>query len=259
MKTPRQQESGAGGCFGKGCLLFVALAFLLVIAFAGGTFWAIKRLQNTYSTTTPTSFPELTTGSQEGDAQELEADADAGEPTDAEESAETDEGLQRGSSEPSIAALQQRWRAFEKAADRHQKARIQLTDQEINTLLQNDPKLRGKAQVSVQENVGHVKVSIPMSDLLGGNTGSWAGTLFGVEGRYFNGAATVRPSPDGDPAKAQISNVQVAGQTVPETFLDQRFFGSPSVRGLITDWLQDQEIERFEIRNNQVIAETRGR
>jgi len=257
MKIAPRQESGAGGCFGKGCLLFVALAFLLVIAFAGGTFWAMKRLQNTYSTTTPTTFPELTTGSQEGDAQELEADA--GEPTGGEAFDKTDQTPQRGSAAPSVAALQRRWRAFEKAADRHQKARIQLTDQEINTLLQNDPKLRGKAQVSVQENVGHVKVSIPMSDLLGGNSGSWAGTLFGVEGRYFNGAATVRPSPDGDPAKAQISNVQVAGQTVPETFLDQRFFGLPSVRGLISDWLQDQEIERFEIRNDEVIAETRGR
>ena len=75
MKIAPRQESGAGGCFGKGCLLFVALAFLLVIAFAGGTYWAMKRLQNTYSTTTPITFPELTTGWQEGDAQELEADA----------------------------------------------------------------------------------------------------------------------------------------------------------------------------------------
>ena len=253
MNTLPHDES-RGGCLGKGCLLFFALSFLLVIAFAGGTYWAIKHLQNKYSTTTATSFPERSIGWQEGSSGNSEAQA--AEPNEADE---PDELPREGETAASASSVQQRWRAFEKAADKHQKARIQLSDQEINTLLQNDPKLRGKAQVSIQENVGHVKVSIPMRDLLGGNAGGWAGTLLGVEGRYFNGAATVRPSPDGDPAKAEISNVQVGDQTVPDTFLDQRFFGFPSVRGLITDWLQDQEIERFEIRNNQVIAETRGR
>ena len=250
-----QEERRGSGCLGKGCLLFFALTFLLVIAFAGGTYWAIKRFQNTYSTATPTAFPELTTGWQEGTAEE-DLDTEAAEPGALDDDNEVP---QPGEAPGSVASLQQRWRAFEKAADRHQKARIQLSDQEINTLLQNDPKLRGKAQVSIQENVGHVKVSIPMSDLLGGTADGWAGTLLGVQGRYFNAAATVRPSADGNPSRAQISNVRVGDQTVPDTFLDQRFFGFRSVRGLITDWLEDQEIERFEIRTNQVIAETRGR
>ena len=249
------QERSRSGCLGKGCVLFLGLSLLLVIAFAGGSYWAIHRLQSTYSTDSPTTFPELTTGWQEGTVDDTEADDAAARP-------QTNVPPQRDyptAAPVSVEEVQARWRAFEKAADRRQKARIELGDREINTLFENDPKLRGKAQVSIQENVGHVQVSIPMSDLLGGNAGSWAGSLLGVEGRYFNGAATVRPSPDGDPAKAEISNIRVGDKTVPEAFLDQRFFGFPSVRNLITDWLNDQQIERFEIRGNRVIAETRGR
>lgn len=253
MNTLPQQQS-RGGCLGKGCVIFLGLSLLLVIAFAGGSYWAIHRLQKTYSTDSPTTFPELTTGWQQGTEDETETD----EVVRAERNPPPQESYP-SAAPVSVAEVQARWRAFEKAAERRQKARIELEARDINTLFENDPKLRGKAHVSIQENVGHVQVSIPMSDLLGGNAGGWAGTLFGVEGRYFNGAATVRPSPDGDPAKAEISNIRVGDKTVPDEFLDQRFFGFPSVRNLITDWLDDQQINRFDIRGNRVIAETRGR
>jgi hypothetical protein len=255
-ETPLPPQRSSSGCLGKGCIIFIAFVSLLILAFAGGTFWALKRLQNTYSTTTPATFPELTTGWQQSTGDDLEPDTVA--PDEAYDIREAPQTAQPRRSRETVAALQSRWRAFEEAADRHQKARIELTDEDINTLFANDPKLRGKAQVSIQENVGHVRVSIPLTDLLGRNADGWAGSLLGVQGRYFNGSATVRPSPDGDPTKAQISNISVADQSVPDTFLDQRFFGFPSVRTLMTDWLEDQAIERFQIRGNQVMAETRG-
>ena len=248
------QPQSRSGCLGKGCLLFLGLSLLLVIAFAGGSYWAINRLQDKYSTNSPTTFPELTTGWQEGS--EEETDPNAAERAQRDLAPQTPPAILPP---VRVEEVQARWRACEKAGNRRQKARIELGDREINALLENDPKLRGKAQVSIQENVGHVQVSIPMSDLLGGNAGGWAGSLFGVQGRYFNAVATVRPSPDGDPAKAEISNIRVGDQTVPDGFIDQRFFGFPSVRNLITGWLDDQDIERFQIRGNRVIAETRGR
>lgn len=259
MLNQTQKQRSGGACLGKGCMLFSAFCLVLIIAFVGGTIWAVKQFQNTYSATTKTTFPELTTGWQQGSADNTAEEELEGEPLEEPEVHEEPQPNEREPARMAGRSVEQRWRAFEKAADRHEKARIQLTDRDINTLLQNDPKLRGKAQVTIQENVGHVKVSIPMSDILGGNAGGWAGTLLGADGRFFNGQATVRPSRDGDPAKAQISNITIAGQSVPDEFLDRRFFGFTSVRGLITDWLQDQEIERFEIRNNRVIAETRGR
>ncbi|MFN2509554.1 MAG: hypothetical protein ABR589_12380, partial [Chthoniobacterales bacterium] len=124
---------------------------------------------------------------------------------------------------------------------------IELTAPEINTLFENDPELRGKAVVSIRDNAARVRVSIPM------------GKVFMMQGRYLNGEATVESSPDGDPAKARISNIILGSQAVPDAALDQRLFGWASIRSYINDWLQEKEIATFRIENDRVIGETRGR
>ena len=233
--------------------MFVVLGVLFVVALAAGTFWGIKRFQNTYSAAEPMAFPEITTGWQESTVE-----PDATEDTDAEDvEPATAPPVERPGDVHAVAPdIHQRWRAFEKAADRHQKARIDLNAAEINTLLDNTANTRGRAHVAIRDNVGHVQVSIPLDDLL--KSASWAQSLLGVEGRFLNGEATVQASPDGDPAKARISNVKVGNQAVGDDWLDRQIFGMKSARMAISDWLADQEIQSFHIRNNRVYAETRG-
>jgi len=139
----------------------------------------------------------------------------------------------------------ERWKAFEKAARRGEKARIELTASDINALLADGKNTRGKASVSVQNNVGHVTVSVPLDKVMFMN------------GRYVNGQATVQASPDGDPAKGQISNVTIGNQSVPDDFIDRRIFGWSTIRGYIMEWLDDENIASFRIENNRAIAETR--
>ena len=255
MKLNSMQRSG-GACLGKGCGMFVVFGVLLLVALAGGTYWGIKRFQNTYSAEEPMTFPEVTTAWQEGTPEETDADT-----PELEQQPATPPAAQPAEPadyvEPVAADVQQRWRAFEKAADRHEKARIHLSAGEINTLLNNDPDTRGKAHVAIRNDVGHVSVSIPLDNLL--RNAGWAQSILGVEGRYLNGEATVEASPDGDPAKARISNVKIGDQPVADDWLDRRIFGMSSVRMLISDWLADQEIQSFHIRHNRVYAETRGR
>lgn len=234
--------------------MFVAFGLLLLVALAAGTFWALKHIQNTYAASEPTTFPEITTAWQEGTAEETEAEtpeADTGYDT---APAQRPEAAYVENISPDAA---QRWKRFERAANKRQKAQIELNAPEINALLSNNPKLRGKAHVSIRNDVGHVRVSIPLDEVLG-NTG-WAQSILGVEGRYFNGEATIEPAADGDPAKARISNIRVAGQPVSDDFLDRRVFGMSSIRMAISDWLADQDLQTFDIRNNRVYAETRGR
>ena len=228
-------------------MMFLLFGVLLLVALAGGTYWGIKRFQNTYSAAEPTTFPEVTTAWQEGttDAESQPAET---APAEAPQPAEQDETVA-----PDVA---QRWRAFEKAADKHQKAQIDLNAAEINTLLSNDPNTRGKAHVAIRNDVGHVQVSIPLDSLL--KNASWAQSILGVEGRFLNGEATVEASADGDPAKARISNVKVGDQAVADDWLDRQMFGMKSARMAISEWLADQEIQTFQIRNNRVYAETRG-
>jgi hypothetical protein len=142
-------------------------------------------------------------------------------------------------------SAQARWTAFQRAAREGEKVRIELTAADINTLIAGDPNTRGKAVVRIDDNVGRVTVSIPLD-----------GIAF-MGGRYVNGEATVRASPDGDPAKAQISNLIVGSESVPDDFLDRRIFGWSSVRGYINDWLQRENIASFRIENNRAIGETR--
>ena len=251
MNLNEPTRRSGGGCFGKGCLMFLAFGLLLLVALAGGTYWGIKRIQNNYAQTEPMTFPEVTTAWQEGTA-EQEQDAQPEEPEPLAQPAEPADHV-----EPVSGDVHQRWRAFEKAADKHQKARIELSAADINALLNASSNTRGKAHVSVQDNVGRVQVSIPLDDLFAND--GWAQSILGVEGRYLNAEANVEASPDGDPAKARISNVKIGNQPVSDDWLDRQFLGMKSARMAISEWLADQEIESFYIRNNRAYAETRGR
>ena len=230
--------------------MFLLLGVLLLVALAGGAYWGIKRFQTRYSAAEPITFQEVTTAWQDGAADEIET-APAADPAQAQPAEPAD------LVEPVAADVNLRWKAFEKAADRGEKARINLSAAEINTLLHNGRNTRGKAQVDIRDNVGYVSVSIPLDDIL--KNASWAQSMLGVQGRFLNGQATVKASPDGDPAKAQISNVKIGDEAVSDDWLDRQFFGMQSVRMLISGWLSEQDIESFYIRQNRVYAETRGR
>lgn len=243
MSTPVERpRPGTGiGCFGTGCVTLICLLVFLVIAFVGGGYWAWHHVQKTYSASEPIAFANATSSDstisvEQSTALRQETPGDGGVATAA------------AQIEPreSAKAVQARWRAFENAADHHEKARIELSATDINTLIENDPKLRGKAAVSIHDNVGRVQVSIPLDGVLMMN------------GRYLNGEATIESPPDGNPDRTRISNIILAKQAVSDDMLDRRLFGSSSIRGYMKDWLNDKEVTYFRIENNRVIGETRG-
>ncbi|HEX8280360.1 MAG TPA: hypothetical protein VF551_03200 [Chthoniobacterales bacterium] len=237
----------AAGCFGIGCLSFAGFFLFLGVAFVGGGIWAVHHLRQNYSSTAPLSLAQLNAAPEDESARD---DAPFNEqetavPTPpALESAPVPPPPRPPRANRSGEAVERRWKAFERAARRGERARIELTDDEINALLTNDPDLRGKALVDIRGNVGHVRVSIPLDKL-----------VF-MGGRYLNGEATVESSPDGDPAKARISNILIGNQPMADDFLDRRIFGS-SLRSYITDWVNEQNLSSFRIEGGRVIGETR--
>lgn len=238
IEAPRR---GSGiGCFGKGCGAFLGLLLFLTIAFVGGGYWALRHLQNTYSSTEPLTFANVASSDSSLPEVDEGAPAEPGAAPVIEEQGQT-----IVPAEPvSVREVQARWRAFEKAADRHQPAHIELSAAEINALIDNDPKLRGKAAVTINHNVARVRVSVPLDG------------VFMMNGRYLNGEATVEPSPDGDPTHARITNIILANQAVADSALDRRLFGWSSIRGYMTDWLDDKDIRYFTIQDNRVIGES---
>lgn len=234
-----------------GCLtLFVLLAFL-AFAFVGGGLWALNHFRNTYSSTEPAAIPAA-----ESPAVSAPASQTASTPSEAAPAVTATAPVVAGTPiavapvpapTPIVGGdVQARWEAFQRAGHRGEKASIALSGPEINTLLANGSKTRGKVFVSVQGTTARVQASIPLKNV-----------AF-MKGRYLNGEATVQASPDGDPAKAQITNITLANQAVPENVLDQRLFSWSPARGMIQQWLDDQNIAVFKIENGQVIGETRG-
>lgn len=116
------------GCFAKGCLILLCFFILLVLAFIGGTFLAIRYLKTEYLPTTRTELPAAT-------------------PTEQEQQA----------------ALA-KWEAFDKRARARESARVEFTADELNALVAAEPMLRGKAHVTLEGDIARLKVSIPFTN-----------------------------------------------------------------------------------------------
>ena len=228
------------GCFGKGCLTLAGLLVFLAIALVAGTFWGLHYLRS-YSATERLPLPTVNTVAAEApdavDNQPVEVPPDDNStPTPPPATLLSPEEAKQ---------LERDWKAFEKAAVQRKAVSIELTAVDINTLIAGS-EARDEVSVSIENNIGRLRFSVPLN------------RVFLMDGRYLNGEATVAASPDGDPAKARISNILLNGQSVPDSVLDQGLFGWPSINTFVKDWLRKQQIASFRIENNKVIGETRG-
>jgi hypothetical protein len=197
------------GCFAKGCLILVIFFVVLLCAFIAGSFLAARYLRSHYFPITSIELP-------------------AAAPTEQEEQ-----------------AVRAKWQTFDTHARAHEPARIELSADELNALIACEPELRGKAHVTIEDNVARLKVSIPLDE------------VFWLRGHYINGECTVQSSVSGHPGDIQIRSVIVNGRPVAEEALQWQY-GPWSVRRYINDWSTAKNLKTFEIRDGKVILETKG-
>jgi hypothetical protein len=208
IEPPPPQRKGLG-CFAKGCLILIGFVILLGVAFAAGTYFAVRFLRSEYFPPAQIELPASTATAQEQQA------------------------------------VRARWNAFEAAARAHQPARIELTADDLNALIASEPKLRGKAQVSIDRNAGHLRVSVPLDAL------RW------LRGHYVNAECTVESAPDGNPADARVRSILVNGRPMGEELVGWQW-RSWSLRRYMSDWSSERNLDRFEITDGKVILETKG-
>jgi hypothetical protein len=197
------------GCFAKGCLILVAFFILLGAAFVGGTYLAVRYLRSAYFPTTPVQLPTTATTQEEQ------------------------------------GPVRVRWKSFEKAARAHEAARIELTADDLNALIATEPKLRGNAFVSIEDNVCRLQLSLPLEDV------RW------LRGHYLNAECTVQSAIGGNPADLRITSIVVNGRAVGEAVLDWQY-QSWSLRHYLLDWSERNNLKTFEIGDDKVILETKG-
>lgn len=208
IEAPPARQPSAGCCFGKGCLILTVFFIVLSAAFLFGSIYALRHLRTNFFAGESVSLP-------------------ANNATEAEQQL----------------ALAN-WKIFERSARAHAPARIEMTESELNALIAAEPKLRGKAHVSIENDTGRVQLSIPLSDV------RW------VRGRYINGECKVQAAANGNPDEARITNVVVNGRAIDDAVLNWRH--PWSLRAFLLNWTEDNDLKTFEIRDGKVILETKG-
>ena len=210
------------GCFGKGCLLIIVFLVLLAVAFFIGV----------YTGTKPREIPQVQTSPEEQNAVRARWDEfDAGS---------RNEPAMSPAAVPTPApALEQTPGSVATPASPN---RIELTANDINQLISASRKARGKAFVSIDNDVARVQLTIPLEKV-------------GFRGRYLNGDFTVRASPDKNPRNLQITKMSLTG--VPEAVLNT-LVGTHSVQRYVDEFASERGVTSLTIENNKVILEKSG-
>ena len=212
------------GCFGKGCLLIIIFLVLLVVAFVIGFYVGTK----------PKEIPQVQTSEDEQNAVRARWDE-----FEAASKQETLPVVSPVSPSPDTPPAPE---ATPTPAATPSPNRIELTANDINQLIARSRRTRGKAFVSIDNDVAHVQVTVPLDKV-------------GFHGRSLNGSFAVHASADHNPRNLQISEMSFTG--VPDGMLST-LLGSHSTQSYIDEFASEHGITSFTIENNKVILETSG-
>jgi len=206
------------GCFARGCLILVVFGIVLAIACVAGLYWGFQRhsaivhgvywLAKTHSIAqAPDPVPEF---------------------------AASEEQIQRG---------QDRWRDFEQKIRARQRTEIELTADEINSLIAANRDKRWKAFVSMEENRLRLQTSVPLGDFLG-------------QSGYFNGDIMIQLNGAQSLEHLQLNRIAVNSKPVPRDLLNWKY-RSRRLRDYIAGYRNDYDIGTIEIRDGKLILRSR--
>src|SRR5437763_1342713 len=207
------------GCFARGCLILLTFAIVLAIAGFAGLYWGLHRnstlFYGSYWLAKTRSLAEAPTPVPKFNA-----------------------------SDQQIQLVQERWQDFEQKARAGQAAEIELTADDINSLIATTGNARGKVFVSIDGNQLRLQASVPIGEFLG------------RPGYYFNGDVIIEllgvPSLDGP----RFSRITIYREQVPTDFLEWKY-RSRHLREYLADQRNAYEIGTMEIRDGKVILRSR--
>ena len=207
------------GCFARGCLTLSIFAIVLAIAGFAGLYWGLHRnsalfygsywLAKTRSLAeAPTSVPIFSASDQQ------------------------------------IQLVQERWQDFEQKTRAGQAAEIELTADDINTLIATSEDARGKVFVSIAGNQLRLQTSVPI------------GAFLGRAGYYFNGDVIIEPEGVQSSDGPRFTRVTINGEQVPADFLKWKY-RYRQLREYLADQGNAYDIGTIEIRDGKVILRSR--
>lgn len=207
------------GCFARGCLILVVLSIVLAVACLAGLYWGFQRhsaivhgiywLTKTHSIAeAPAPVPEFTV------------------------------------SEEQTQAVQERWRDFEQKIQAGQQAEIELTADDLNSLIAAHFDARWKAFVSIEDNRLRLQTSVPLGEFLG-------------RSGYFNGDITIQLNGAQSLEHPQFDRIIVNNEPVPKDFLNWKY-RSKRLREYLAEYRQDYDVGTIEIRDGKFVLRSRS-
>jgi hypothetical protein len=207
------------GCFARGCLIVLVFAIVLAIACFAGVYWGLQRhsaivhgiywLAKTHSIAeAPVSLPEFS------------------------------------ASDNQIQSVRERWQDFEQKTRAVQPAEIELTADDINTLIVTTREARGKVFVSIEGNQLRLQTSAPV------------GEFVGRPGYYFNGDITVEFKGAESLENPQLNRIVVNGEQVPNDLLTWKY-RSRRLQDYLADYQNSYGIGTIEVRDGKLILRSR--
>ncbi len=215
FEPPPKQRKGIG-CFGKGCLILIVSLLVLAAVFFGVGYVSVR---SAVTASAPRELPTVVTSETEERAVRRRWENFKSENRDRAAATETVD-----------------------AAQARTPPRIEFSASDINQLIAANRNSRGKAFVSIENNVGHVQVSIPLEKV-------------GFSGRYLNGDFDVTASPDGDPWKIRVTKTSLSGVDVPEKMLNL-LLGARSLRSYMDQYAGEYDVSKVYIIDNKAVLET---
>ena len=140
--------------------------------------------------------------------------------------------------------MREKWQDFEHKTRAVQSAEIELTADDINSMIAANRHARGKVFVSIEGNKLHVQTSAPI------------GEFVGRPGYYFNGDITAESNGPEALENLQSNRVTVNGEHVPSGILNWTY-RSRRLRDYVADYLNGQNIGTTEVRDSKEILRSR--
>jgi hypothetical protein len=217
IQPPPQKRMG---CFGRGCLILLVFALVLILACCAGLYWGCRHdsavvrgayfLAKTHAiTNSPRPVPQYNAPEQE------------------------------------IQAVKSRVQDFEQAVRQRQPAEIELTADEINGLIAANRHARGKAFVSIEGNRLFLQTSVPL------------GKFLGQSGYYLSGDITMQSDAAASLAKPRLDGVALNSRPVPHDALDWKYHAR-SLRDYLAEYSPIHDVGTIQIRDGKVILRSRG-
>jgi hypothetical protein len=143
-----------------------------------------------------------------------------------------------------IQSVHERCQDFEQKARAGQPAELDLTPDDINTLIATNQDARGKVFVSIEGDRLRCQASVPL------------GELMGRSGYYFNGDIAVELKSAESLENPQLTRIIVNGEPVPRDLLNWKY-RSKRLRDYLADYRNDSGVGTIEIRDGKLILRSR--